>query len=179
MSCVRGRRRTAKSSSTGPPAYRFDPSRGGRGGHGVCGTPRAFCPILPGARIPTIAAPRPTILSPTRPLSASTIPRARFSRWRPPTATCPAKTRLPAVARAGDGAPTRSGANPWRGDAGRLQYFRGHAWSSAARPDDCQKGAVVLTLPSDLIPLNSDRLQSRMRQFARLIGGDLEIRASL
>jgi exopolyphosphatase/guanosine-5'-triphosphate,3'-diphosphate pyrophosphatase len=42
----------------------------------------------------------------------------------------------------------------------------------------CQKGKVVLTLPADLAPLNSDRLQNRMKQFARLIGGDPEIRAT-
>jgi len=41
------------------------------------------------------------------------------------------------------------------------------------------KGHVVLTLPAELAPLSSERLQSRMRQFARLIGGDPEIRASL
>jgi len=36
-------------------------------------------------------------------------------------------------------------------------------------------GQVLLTdLPPDLAPLNSDRLQSRMKQFARLIGGDPE-----
>jgi exopolyphosphatase/guanosine-5'-triphosphate,3'-diphosphate pyrophosphatase len=37
-------------------------------------------------------------------------------------------------------------------------------------------GRVALTLPSDLAALNSDRLQSRLRQFARLVGGDPEIR---
>jgi len=41
-----------------------------------------------------------------------------------------------------------------------------------------QKGKVVLTLPSDLAALNSDRLQTRLRQFARLLGGDPEIRAA-
>jgi exopolyphosphatase / guanosine-5'-triphosphate,3'-diphosphate pyrophosphatase len=41
------------------------------------------------------------------------------------------------------------------------------------------KGHLVLTLPADLAPLSSERLQSRMRQFARLIGGDPEIRAAL
>ncbi len=39
-------------------------------------------------------------------------------------------------------------------------------------PMGCDKGHVVLTLPSDLSPLNNERLQSRMRQFARLIGGE-------
>ena len=42
----------------------------------------------------------------------------------------------------------------------------------------CQRGKVLLTLPLELAPLNSDRLQSRMKQFARLIGGDPEIRAA-
>ncbi len=41
------------------------------------------------------------------------------------------------------------------------------------------KGHVVLTLPAELAPLSSERLQSRMRQFARLIGSDPEIRAAL
>ena len=42
-----------------------------------------------------------------------------------------------------------------------------------------EKGHVILTLPAELAPLRSERLQSRMRQFARLIGGDPEIRAAL
>ncbi len=42
----------------------------------------------------------------------------------------------------------------------------------------CDKGRVILNLPADLAPLSSERLHSRMRQFARLIGGDPEIRAS-
>ncbi len=41
------------------------------------------------------------------------------------------------------------------------------------------KGHVVLTLPAELAPLSSERLQSRMRQFARLIGSDPEIRAAI
>ena len=45
-------------------------------------------------------------------------------------------------------------------------------------PMVCQKGKVLLTLPPDLAPLNSDRLQNRMKQFSRLIGGDPEIRAA-
>ena len=45
-------------------------------------------------------------------------------------------------------------------------------------PMICDQGQVVLTLPSDLAALGGERLQSRMRQFARLIGGDPEIRAS-
>ncbi|MGO9684809.1 MAG: exopolyphosphatase, partial [Beijerinckiaceae bacterium] len=44
-------------------------------------------------------------------------------------------------------------------------------------PMICDKGRVVLTLPADLAALSSERLQSRIRQFARLIGGDPEIRA--
>jgi exopolyphosphatase/guanosine-5'-triphosphate,3'-diphosphate pyrophosphatase len=44
-------------------------------------------------------------------------------------------------------------------------------------PMVAQKGRVALMLPSDLAALNSDRLQTRLRQFARLIGGDPEIRA--
>jgi exopolyphosphatase/guanosine-5'-triphosphate,3'-diphosphate pyrophosphatase len=44
-------------------------------------------------------------------------------------------------------------------------------------PMVCERGRVVLTLPADLAALSSERLQTRMRQFARLIGGDPEIRA--
>ena len=44
-------------------------------------------------------------------------------------------------------------------------------------PMICDKGRVVLTLPADLAALSSERLQSRIRQFAQLIGGDPEIRA--
>ena len=43
-------------------------------------------------------------------------------------------------------------------------------------PMAVQRGRVVLTLPSDLASLNSDRLQTRLRQFARLLGGDPEVR---
>ena len=46
-------------------------------------------------------------------------------------------------------------------------------------PMICEKGRVVLTLPADLASLSGERLLSRMRQFARLIGGDPEIRAAL
>ena len=45
-------------------------------------------------------------------------------------------------------------------------------------PMVCVRGKVVLTLAPDLAPLNSDRLQTRLKQFARLIGGDPEIRAA-
>ena len=46
-------------------------------------------------------------------------------------------------------------------------------------PMICEKDRVILTLPAGLAPLSSERLQSRMRQFARLIGCDPEIRAAL
>ncbi len=38
-------------------------------------------------------------------------------------------------------------------------------------------GKVTLTLPRELADLDSDRLQSRLKQFARLLGGDPEVRA--
>ena len=41
------------------------------------------------------------------------------------------------------------------------------------------KGRVILTLPANLAPLRGERLLSRMRQFARLIGGEPEIWASV
>jgi exopolyphosphatase/guanosine-5'-triphosphate,3'-diphosphate pyrophosphatase len=44
-------------------------------------------------------------------------------------------------------------------------------------PMVCQKGKVVLMLPPDLVDLNSDRLQNRLKQFSKLIGGDPEIQA--
>jgi exopolyphosphatase/guanosine-5'-triphosphate,3'-diphosphate pyrophosphatase len=40
-----------------------------------------------------------------------------------------------------------------------------------------EKGRIALMLPSDLAALNSDRLQTRLKQFARLVGGDPEVRA--
>jgi len=43
----------------------------------------------------------------------------------------------------------------------------------------CAKGRVILTLPADLGALSGERLWSRVRQFARLIGGEAEIRASV
>src|SRR3984885_14258903 len=43
----------------------------------------------------------------------------------------------------------------------------------------CTKGRVILTLPADLGPLSGERLLSRVRQFARLIGAEPEIRASV
>jgi exopolyphosphatase / guanosine-5'-triphosphate,3'-diphosphate pyrophosphatase len=45
-------------------------------------------------------------------------------------------------------------------------------------PMICQKGKVLLTLAPDLASLNSERLQNRLKQFSRLIGGDPEIRAA-
>jgi exopolyphosphatase / guanosine-5'-triphosphate,3'-diphosphate pyrophosphatase len=44
-------------------------------------------------------------------------------------------------------------------------------------PMICQKGKVVLMLPPDLADLSSDRLQNRLKQFSKLIGGDPEIQA--
>jgi exopolyphosphatase/guanosine-5'-triphosphate,3'-diphosphate pyrophosphatase len=37
-------------------------------------------------------------------------------------------------------------------------------------------GKVTLSLPNELAALNSDRLQSRLKQFSRLLGGDPEVR---
>ena len=37
-------------------------------------------------------------------------------------------------------------------------------------------GKIVISLPPELASLNSERLQSRLKQFARLIGGDPEVR---
>ena len=41
----------------------------------------------------------------------------------------------------------------------------------------CQKNRVILTLPKPLVALNGEKLQSRVKQFARLIGHEGEIRA--
>jgi exopolyphosphatase/guanosine-5'-triphosphate,3'-diphosphate pyrophosphatase len=46
-------------------------------------------------------------------------------------------------------------------------------------PMACAKGRVILTLPADLGALGGERLLSRVRQFARLIGAEPEIRASV
>ncbi len=42
----------------------------------------------------------------------------------------------------------------------------------------CQRGKVVLALPPDLADLNSERLQNRLKQFAKLIGGEPEIQVA-
>ena len=66
------------------------------------------------------------------------------------------------------------------GAAMRVAYIISAAMPGALprAPMVCQKGKVVLTLAHDLAALNSDRLQTRLKQFARLIGGDPEIRAA-
>jgi exopolyphosphatase/guanosine-5'-triphosphate,3'-diphosphate pyrophosphatase len=43
-------------------------------------------------------------------------------------------------------------------------------------PIVAEKGRVVVKLPPALAALSSDRLQSRLKQFARLVGGDPEVR---
>ena len=65
------------------------------------------------------------------------------------------------------------------GGAMRVAYILSAAMPGVLprTPMIAQKGKVTLTLPPDLVPLNSDRLQSRLKQFARLIGGDPEVRA--
>jgi exopolyphosphatase/guanosine-5'-triphosphate,3'-diphosphate pyrophosphatase len=66
------------------------------------------------------------------------------------------------------------------GGAMRVAYILSAAMPGVLprAPMSARKGKVVLTLPPDLAPLNSDRLQSRLKQFARLIGGDPEIRVN-
>jgi exopolyphosphatase / guanosine-5'-triphosphate,3'-diphosphate pyrophosphatase len=44
-------------------------------------------------------------------------------------------------------------------------------------PMICQRSKVVLMLPPDLADLNSDRLQNRLKQFSKLIGGEPEVQA--
>jgi exopolyphosphatase/guanosine-5'-triphosphate,3'-diphosphate pyrophosphatase len=46
-------------------------------------------------------------------------------------------------------------------------------------PMFADRGKVTLSLPPELAALNSDRLQSRLKQFSRLIGGDPEVRVNL
>jgi exopolyphosphatase/guanosine-5'-triphosphate,3'-diphosphate pyrophosphatase len=67
------------------------------------------------------------------------------------------------------------------GSAMRVAYILSAAMPGVLprAPMTAQKGRVVLTLPTDLAPLNSDRLQSRLKQFARVIGGDPEVRVSV
>jgi len=43
-------------------------------------------------------------------------------------------------------------------------------------PMIAERGKVTLNLPPEFSALNSDRLQTRLKQFARLIGGDPEVR---
>ena len=64
------------------------------------------------------------------------------------------------------------------GGAMRVAYILSAAMPGVLprTPISAEKGRVVLSLPSELAALNSDRLQSRLKQFARLVGGDPEIR---
>ena len=64
------------------------------------------------------------------------------------------------------------------GGAMRVAYILSAAMPGVLprTPMSARRGKVVLTLPPDLAALNSDRLQSRLKQFARLVGGDPEIR---
>jgi len=66
------------------------------------------------------------------------------------------------------------------GSAMRVAYIVSAAMPGVLprAPMAVQRGRVVLTLPSDLAALNGDRLQTRLRQFARLLGGDPEVRAA-
>jgi exopolyphosphatase / guanosine-5'-triphosphate,3'-diphosphate pyrophosphatase len=64
------------------------------------------------------------------------------------------------------------------GGAMRVAYILSAAMPGVLprAPITAQKGRVVLSLPADLAALNSERLQSRLKQFARLVGGDPEVR---
>ena len=53
------------------------------------------------------------------------------------------------------------------------------ALESALKSDAASLAALIGIAPAELAPLSSDRLPSRIRQFARLIGGDPEIRSAL
>jgi exopolyphosphatase/guanosine-5'-triphosphate,3'-diphosphate pyrophosphatase len=66
------------------------------------------------------------------------------------------------------------------GSAMRVAYIVSAAMPGVLprAPMQCEKGKVVLTLPPDLGALDSERLQSRLKQFARLIGGDPEVRVA-
>ncbi len=64
--------------------------------------------------------------------------------------------------------------------AARLAYLISGAMSDVLprTPVACVKSNVVLTLPADLADLASDRLYSRVKQLARLIGRDAVITIS-
>ncbi len=169
-----------RSCSPGPPRCSIRPISRRPTRTGACATRPASSPTCPGAPIRIIAERRPTISSPTRPSSASTIPRALFSRS--PRAYrhlsnedfVTPQSRSLVSARQLDRARIL-------GAAMRVAYNISAAMPGVLprAPMVCEKGQVVLTLPAELAPLSSERLQSRIRQFARLIGGDPEIRASM
>jgi exopolyphosphatase / guanosine-5'-triphosphate,3'-diphosphate pyrophosphatase len=64
------------------------------------------------------------------------------------------------------------------GSAMRVAYIlsAGQPGVLPRAPMTTEGGKVTLTLPRELVALNSERLQSRLRQFARLLGGDPEVR---
>jgi len=86
------------------------------------------------------------------------------------------------------GPTSRALASPKQLDRARLigASFRVAYILSAAMPGvlprapmALQGGKVTVALPPDLSALNSDRLQNRLKQFARLLGGDPEVRAAI
>ena len=153
------------------PLDRFDPSRGGPARIAACVMRHVFCRIFPGALTPTIAARRPMIWWRTAPSSEWIIPRALFLRSPRPIGICPnedfgsPQSRALVTARQLDRARIL-------GAAMRVAYNISAAMPgvSPRAPMVCEKGRVILTLPADLAPLAGERLESRMRQFARLIG---------
>ncbi len=147
---------------------------------GACDTPPVFFPTFPGAPIRIIAAPRPTIWSPTRAFIGVDHPSRAFLalagayRHQSNEDFVTPQSRSLVSARQLDRARIL-------GAAMRVAYNISAAMPGVLprAPMVCEKGQVVLTLPAELAPLSGERLQSRIRQFARLIGGDPEIRASL
>ena len=111
---------------------------------GACAMPHVCCRTFPGAPIPTIAGSSPTTLWPTPLLSGSITRAGRSLLSRPATVICLTKRRFRRIAFPRYRAPTRSGANHRRGDAGRLQHLGGDARRPAARADGMPKGRVIL-----------------------------------
>ena len=138
----------------------------------ACAAPPACSPISAGGRIRTIAASRPSTSSPTPPSSASIIPAGPFWRWRCSSAMpawsktncrriC-ASSRPPACSTAPACSAPPCGSPTW---------CPGRCRACCPIPRMVvERGKLKLTLAGKYRNLAGDRVFSRLRQLARLIG---------
>ena len=154
---------------------RHSPSRGDRGGAAPapCRLPALRYRLARPSRLSRRAVAR--CHRARRPSSASTI-RARLPGDRRRLSSYGCRRRCEPASRARS--PRRACSTARIFSARRCAS----PWSSRRRcPAFCRarrsaRGKLVLTLPPDLAALENERLQNRLRQLARLFGGDPEIR---